>query len=297
MPNEQTVIFSERLRRLCDRYGSYSQIARDLGVNRQQFARYLNGATMPRANMLHNIARYFGVEPEMLTGLRPELKLPHESPFKLEAKPPFSELQQNLDNVQPPRAAPAQGQPQSNMLAALVGRAQLEPITDNDLEPGFYVQYKNSFSVPGKIVVTLAYVKKKFGQYSYKRRNSIKILKHLPGMSAANVNEGFFVKQNGFLILIDMASIQGSLTFHAFRPSTEFSRDIMPGLHLFPGFAGAAGPMAGRIVLQKMPRNQCPLGEARQQCLTDIENIPASIRRYLVSDAHTGLGSEFLMKT
>ncbi|MBL4810831.1 MAG: hypothetical protein JKX69_00375 [Rhodobacteraceae bacterium] len=268
-------------------------------MNRQQFARYLNGATMPRANMLHNIARYFGVEAEMLTGQRSELKLPHESPFQMEAQPTLGVVPQNLGTVQPPRAGATHepGGASTNMFAALFGRAQLEPITHYDLEPGFYVQYKNSFSVPGKIIVTLAYVKERAGQYFYKRRNSAKILKHLPGMSAANVNEGVFAKQNGFLILIDIASIQGALTFHAFRPSTEFSRDIMPGLHLFPGFAGAAGPMAGRIVLQKMRRNQCPLGEARQQCLTDIENIPAEIRRYLIADADTGLKNQFLMKT
>lgn len=58
--------FSHNLRSLCADYGSISQICRDIGINRQQFNRYLNGASMPSAHNLRRIARHFDLNEETL---------------------------------------------------------------------------------------------------------------------------------------------------------------------------------------------------------------------------------------
>lgn len=55
-------IFSERLKDLCDSKQSYAQVARDLGINRQQLSRYMSGTTIPRDGLLSAIADYFGVK-------------------------------------------------------------------------------------------------------------------------------------------------------------------------------------------------------------------------------------------
>lgn len=58
--------FSRNLKSLCADHGSISQICRDIGINRQQFNRYLNGASMPSAHNLRRIARHFDLNEETL---------------------------------------------------------------------------------------------------------------------------------------------------------------------------------------------------------------------------------------
>lgn len=51
--------FSDNLRSICADYGSIAQVCREIGINRQQFNRYLNGGGMPSAYNLRRIARHF----------------------------------------------------------------------------------------------------------------------------------------------------------------------------------------------------------------------------------------------
>ncbi len=51
--------FPENLRSICAEHGSIAQVCREIGINRQQFNRYLNGGGMPSAHNLRRIARHF----------------------------------------------------------------------------------------------------------------------------------------------------------------------------------------------------------------------------------------------
>ncbi|QGX99484.1 XRE family transcriptional regulator [Roseovarius faecimaris] len=53
--------FPKNLRSLCAEYGSIAEVCRGVGINRQQFSRYLSGAGMPSAHNLRRIARYFSI--------------------------------------------------------------------------------------------------------------------------------------------------------------------------------------------------------------------------------------------
>lgn len=53
--------FPENLRSLCAERGSIAQVCRDIGINRQQFNRYLSGNGMPSAHTLRRIARHFSL--------------------------------------------------------------------------------------------------------------------------------------------------------------------------------------------------------------------------------------------
>jgi len=64
--------FSRNLRSLCARRGSFAQACRDIGINRQQFNRYINGLGMPSVHNLHRIARHFAIREE-------ELMLDHQT--------------------------------------------------------------------------------------------------------------------------------------------------------------------------------------------------------------------------
>ncbi|WP_319412320.1 helix-turn-helix transcriptional regulator [uncultured Cohaesibacter sp.] len=59
----QTSNFIENLRYACSQKHSVSQICREIGLNRQQFNRYINGSSKPSAYNLNRIARYFALQP------------------------------------------------------------------------------------------------------------------------------------------------------------------------------------------------------------------------------------------
>lgn len=54
--------FSENLRLLCSQHRSVSDVCRDIGINRQQFGKYISGAGMPSAHNLRRICSYFAVD-------------------------------------------------------------------------------------------------------------------------------------------------------------------------------------------------------------------------------------------
>ena len=59
--------FSDNLRHLCAERGTVSHICREIGINRQQFDRYLKGETLPAAHNMRRIAIYFQIpESELL---------------------------------------------------------------------------------------------------------------------------------------------------------------------------------------------------------------------------------------
>ncbi|WP_417264468.1 helix-turn-helix domain-containing protein [Celeribacter sp.] len=58
--------FSANLRLLCDREASISQVCRKIGINRQQFNKYLSGRHLPSSGNVRLIANHFGLSPELL---------------------------------------------------------------------------------------------------------------------------------------------------------------------------------------------------------------------------------------
>ncbi len=59
---------AKNLRELCSQQPSVSRICREIGLNRQQFDRYLKGRTMPSAYNMRRICTYFGIGEEDLLG-------------------------------------------------------------------------------------------------------------------------------------------------------------------------------------------------------------------------------------
>lgn len=59
---------------LCAREGSVSDVCRRLGVNRQQFARYLSGGAKPSARTLWRLCRYFDVEEDVILAPHAEFR-------------------------------------------------------------------------------------------------------------------------------------------------------------------------------------------------------------------------------
>jgi len=58
--------FADNLRALCTRHGSIAAVCAAIGMNRQQFNKYLSGSTLPNAPALERICSFFGVPPDSL---------------------------------------------------------------------------------------------------------------------------------------------------------------------------------------------------------------------------------------
>lgn len=62
------------LRYLCSDYASISEVCQRLGINRQQFNKYLSGQTWPTPHNLRRIAEFFGMTEEVLLAPLSEVK-------------------------------------------------------------------------------------------------------------------------------------------------------------------------------------------------------------------------------
>jgi hypothetical protein len=58
--------FADNLRALCARHGSIAAVCSAIGMNRQQFNKYLAGSTLPNAPTLEKICGFFEITPESL---------------------------------------------------------------------------------------------------------------------------------------------------------------------------------------------------------------------------------------
>lgn len=255
-----TQIFGRRLRELSDAKGSYAHIARDLGINRQQFARYLNGTSRPRDALVRKMAEYFEVEIGTFF---------QSSPFG------SNEKEENRE-----RHAVAD--------ALLEGATKFEKevISEVDLPSGFYMQYKQSFTQPDKVVCMLSRVyRNKLGVVRCKRRYSILVARELPGARVWHTSYGVFVKNLGSLVLFDTDGIAGDLVFSAFRPSSLFSvaDRVRTGVVMTHGRLTGIGPVAGRHIIEKIPEDASALAWGRLQGFQPLDSLPDYIRYHFAS--------------
>tara|TARA_R110002072_G_scaffold54333_3_gene142621 strand:+ start:1650 stop:2447 length:798 start_codon:yes stop_codon:yes gene_type:complete len=65
-PAQLRNMFGSNLRTLAAGYASISDLARQLGINRTQFNRYLSGESFPRPDVLSRICSFFGVDARVL---------------------------------------------------------------------------------------------------------------------------------------------------------------------------------------------------------------------------------------
>lgn len=65
-PVELRNMFGENLRLLAQGHSSVSELARQLGINRTQFNRYLSGESFPRPDVLERICQFFDVDARIL---------------------------------------------------------------------------------------------------------------------------------------------------------------------------------------------------------------------------------------
>ncbi len=126
--------FGENLRLACSTRHSISELCRAVGINRQQFNRYINGGTLPSAHNRLRIATVFGLDP---------------ADFDL----PAGAFRRRLEEKRRPALA------EGPLADAFPGNLQaLRPYL------GFYQTWHVSLSWPDLIVCSCAHLRERDGQ-------------------------------------------------------------------------------------------------------------------------------------
>lgn len=138
---------AENLRLLTSYHKSVAEVCRQIGINRQQFNKYLNGTSTPSANTLQRICDFFGIEDYEI--LRP------------------SDEFRGLIAIKPRREAQVAHENQ----AALAHFESIMAVSRSDAEKlsGYYYSYRYSFSDTDKILISLIHIWSSNGRMNSKR--------------------------------------------------------------------------------------------------------------------------------
>lgn len=179
-PAQLREMFGANLRQLSEEYTSVSALARELGVNRTQFNRYLSGESFPRPDVLARICEFFGVDARVL--LEP------------------------VDTISAKGSAATR-----NYLSEFMGDA-VQTVPETDFPSGFYHFSRRSFVKDGDFVRGLVYVKR-IGDDTFLRGFEPKVamaMQGIPPASSAREYRGYVQRiEDGVTII---ASRRNGLT-------------------------------------------------------------------------------------
>ncbi|MEP2424963.1 MAG: helix-turn-helix transcriptional regulator, partial [Tateyamaria sp.] len=168
-PAQLRSMFGANLRTLASDYTSVSALARDLGINRTQFNRYLSGESFPRPDVLARICTFFGVDARVL--LEP------------------------VDQI-----SPGTGPISSEYLRDFMGPT-VQPISEEDLPSGFYHFARRSFVRNDQYVRGIILIKRD-GENTFVRGYEPKMAMAMQGIPAdarAREYRGFVMQiEDGF---------------------------------------------------------------------------------------------------
>ena len=154
--------FTHNLRFLCGKHTSISEVCRNLGMNRQQFNKYLSGTTRPSQRNLNRICEFFRISDS-------QLLLPH--------KEFTSKYGQNADFLFEQQFE------------------KLFPTSASDLKRylGYYHSYFYSLGYPGKIICSLV------SMHEYKKRVFTKDIERLYDKKETARENKFINKYTGIV--------------------------------------------------------------------------------------------------
>lgn len=221
--------FSRNLAYLCSFYPSIAEVCRRLGMNRQQFNKYLGGEVRPSRHNMRCICDFFGVtESEML--------LDHGR---------FAEI---IALRKPPVASDVPVEPMAHIDAILRESKSL------DRYVGYYFRYFYSFGHPGFIVKSLASLFEKDGRYYWK---NIEIWRSGgPGFAATTTKYlGAAVLLGERIFIVEYESmLKGSITQATLYPSYHTRITHLRGIQTgAPTFRGRK-PGASLVLLEYLGR-------------------------------------------
>ena len=223
--------FSANLRHLCSYYKSVSEVCRRIGVNRQQFNKYITGLARPSDRNMRRICEFFGVE-------------------EFEILSPHRELRKIVEfrGI----ASPGGG---DNYLIRSLKRGIADSDTSIRKYYGYYFTYYHSFSSPGKILKAFIHLSERDEIPGYKR---IERLTDRECPTGADAGAGFVYKYEGValylrerIFLIDREALTGNeISQSILYPSYKNKVSLLPGLILGTSGKTSREPICSRILLE-----------------------------------------------
>lgn len=219
--------FPENLAYACSLFPSTAEVCRRVGINRQQFNKYLAGDVRPSRHNMRRICDFFGVtESEMLS-----------------ETPRFVELISVRRTPLPDAHAPRWVYP-IERLHRTSGRL--------DRYTGFYFRYFYTFGDPGKITRSLCVLSNVDDRYYWK---NLEISSEAPlgGLRRINKYEGMaFLLDDRIYIIEHEALMCSSITQLMLYPTYHSSVGYLLGLQTGGSFKRGRKPAASTVLLEHL---------------------------------------------
>ncbi|WP_193369698.1 helix-turn-helix domain-containing protein [Pelagibius marinus] len=215
---------------LCSYHSSIAEVCRKLGMNRQQFNKYLAGNSHPSRGNMRRICDFFGVS---------------ESELLMEP--------QQFEDIVALKRKPLQREALSKPLRHLDRLYQ----RSQDLEKytGYYFRYFFSFGNPGKIIRSLALIYREGGRFYWK---NIEILRDPEtGLSnGLNKYEGVLFYLADRLYILEYEAIEvNSVTQATFYPSHRSRIGLLFGIQTGGPTRRGRKPGASKVALEYLGRD------------------------------------------
>lgn len=243
VPSGAAFALAENLRLLCSLQRSISEVCRSIGINRQQFNKYLSGAATPSSFNLARISAYFGLAGDELR------------------RPGLAVRRMTLPAVSKP-AVPAR-------CALDAAIAMLAEGDGTSLRPyvGFYFRYNYAFDGSGRIVRGLFRISEQDGLFLTRLVERVQHRSNGAFKLTTLKYDGVLVALSGCLFNVEYERLMRSCVGHA-----AFPRIMRPGQRFLAGlqssFSSSTGrPAASRVVLERVPSG-IGLRAMLQQCGT-----------------------------
>lgn len=219
-------IFAENLRAACARHKSISEVCRDLGINRQQFNKYLSGASFPSAYNLARICGYLGRDTASMLSEEVEaapladgLALPAPSLL-------FGPILRQMHDANPDAAR------------------RLER------HAGYYHSYYFSPAYPGRILKAVSHIYGRDGMFFDK---TLERVVHGEGRAArALVHRytGAVIHTDRIYVLHQTMVLHHTLSMVAFYPSYSATPRLLSGVFVSVSSGPGRQPFASRVVYE-----------------------------------------------
>ncbi|TNE74214.1 MAG: XRE family transcriptional regulator [Gammaproteobacteria bacterium] len=258
---------AQNLRLLCSYYKSIAEVCRRLGINRPQFNRYLGGQHKPSANTLRRLCEFFGVDEQ-------EILLPHDQ---------F----QQLVAVRPQASARPEGDERS--IQEHLERLAHEGRDDIDHYLGYYYEYYQSMSAPGKVLRNLVCLERQGGNVVFQRTERMRATSTEPPCHNRYQGVAYLLTDRLFLVdyeTLNRHEITQTILFPSFRNRltrlTGLKVGVSDNSERMPCCARVLYEYLGQKVVVRKALAKCGLYDA------DSSAIEPSIRNAVLNDIGQG---------
>lgn len=221
--------FRQNLSLLCGYYPSIAETCRKLGINRQQFNKYLSGQSYPSRHNMRRICDFFGVS---------------ESELLMEP--------QQFEDIVALKRKPVDMGALSKPLRHLDRLYQRSQGMDKYL--GYYFRYFYSFGNPGKVIRSLAFIYKEDGAFYWK---NIELLRDPQTRKSWGLNkyEGAIFYLADRIYILEYETLErNSITKAAFYPSHRSRLETLVGIQTGGPTRRGRKPGASRVALEYLGR-------------------------------------------